>query len=528
MSNGTPWPSARVEALRRVYPTDVPMDEVIQRIMEAAPGLPAPTVQGILSRASRMGIKRPRSSKTPVDRLKTDLTGLVVGQLTVLHRTSQKDSSGAYFWSCQCSCGEAREVRGTKLRRGSVTGCVGCTQTRADGIRQQNLVAYRAAARVWSDERLEVLRESVAAGDSRAVTHQKVCAASPELKRPSPGSVSDKITDLGLATTRPQAGAGFASALWPAERLELLPDLWPRPGLSMVEIVSELAKAAPHCPAPKSNTVYLWAKKLGLGARPISLVKNAVVGGGRPFETTIWSPERMAALPGLWAEVLSPEGIRARLADVSPDMPLPTVNGVMDRVRRLKLPPRPRVRAVRPPRPPRPRKVAAPKPPRVVAPKPPKPQKAPLWEPEVIRRVREMRLAGRSFPQIGAVVGRSKDSVAALCRKIEVQPEVAVRRGSKPKPAVTVVVTRAEAAAKAKELLATLFDRFGKDRRKLEARLDEEILEISKKSGMLAATWHRYGRQPEMIPRAGRDAMREVRALIGQVRMERYSREVSE
>lgn len=54
-----------------------------------------------------------------------DLTGQVFGQLTVIERNTEKDSSGQATWVCQCSCGKKAIVRGFDLRSGKSKSC-GC------------------------------------------------------------------------------------------------------------------------------------------------------------------------------------------------------------------------------------------------------------------------------------------------------------------------------------------------------------------------------------------------------------------
>lgn len=53
-----------------------------------------------------------------------DLTGMIFGRLTVVHR-SGASPQGMAKWLCQCSCGGSKEVVGGSLRRGATTSC-GC------------------------------------------------------------------------------------------------------------------------------------------------------------------------------------------------------------------------------------------------------------------------------------------------------------------------------------------------------------------------------------------------------------------
>jgi hypothetical protein len=55
---------------------------------------------------------------------KLDLTGLVFGQLKVLHE-AKKNHSGAIRWCCQCSCGKKTTAATMHLRRGHTKSC-GC------------------------------------------------------------------------------------------------------------------------------------------------------------------------------------------------------------------------------------------------------------------------------------------------------------------------------------------------------------------------------------------------------------------
>lgn len=53
-----------------------------------------------------------------------DLTGRTFGRLLVLYR-SVDDQRGNPMWSCQCSCGQLKDVQGLCLRRGNTSSC-GC------------------------------------------------------------------------------------------------------------------------------------------------------------------------------------------------------------------------------------------------------------------------------------------------------------------------------------------------------------------------------------------------------------------
>lgn len=55
---------------------------------------------------------------------KIDLTNQNFGRLTVL-KENGKDSKGKILWSCQCSCGTIKDIRGSDLRSGKTLSC-GC------------------------------------------------------------------------------------------------------------------------------------------------------------------------------------------------------------------------------------------------------------------------------------------------------------------------------------------------------------------------------------------------------------------
>lgn len=53
-----------------------------------------------------------------------DLAGMVFGRWTVVG-FSHKNERGEIYWSCTCSCGASKEVRGSELRAGTSQSC-GC------------------------------------------------------------------------------------------------------------------------------------------------------------------------------------------------------------------------------------------------------------------------------------------------------------------------------------------------------------------------------------------------------------------
>lgn len=54
-----------------------------------------------------------------------DVSGLVFNDLTVVERTSEKNSFGSVLWVCRCVCGNLIRVTSTDLKRGRVVSC-GC------------------------------------------------------------------------------------------------------------------------------------------------------------------------------------------------------------------------------------------------------------------------------------------------------------------------------------------------------------------------------------------------------------------
>lgn len=54
-----------------------------------------------------------------------DMTGRVFGRWTVLG-FSHQDKPGRAYWLCRCACGVEKAVRGSAMRSGRSTGCIGC------------------------------------------------------------------------------------------------------------------------------------------------------------------------------------------------------------------------------------------------------------------------------------------------------------------------------------------------------------------------------------------------------------------
>ena len=69
---------------------------------------------------------------------KKDLTGLVVGKLTVLQPTEKRASNGAIIWLCQCECGNKCEVISSNLiRLKNPTSSCGCKTASKDLTNQK-------------------------------------------------------------------------------------------------------------------------------------------------------------------------------------------------------------------------------------------------------------------------------------------------------------------------------------------------------------------------------------------------------
>lgn len=61
-----------------------------------------------------------------------DITGQKFGRLTAIKRSDKKDSSGNYYWFCDCSCGtKNHEVNAKNLRLGKTTSC-GCVMSKGE------------------------------------------------------------------------------------------------------------------------------------------------------------------------------------------------------------------------------------------------------------------------------------------------------------------------------------------------------------------------------------------------------------
>ncbi len=54
-----------------------------------------------------------------------DMLNQKFGRLTVIARCDRKSSNGQYYWTCQCECGNIKDIRGDALREGKTLSC-GC------------------------------------------------------------------------------------------------------------------------------------------------------------------------------------------------------------------------------------------------------------------------------------------------------------------------------------------------------------------------------------------------------------------
>lgn len=63
---------------------------------------------------------------------KKDLVGQKFGRLTVIKQSQRKDSSGNYYWFCNCECGTTnQEVSGHHLVQGNISSC-GCMRSKGE------------------------------------------------------------------------------------------------------------------------------------------------------------------------------------------------------------------------------------------------------------------------------------------------------------------------------------------------------------------------------------------------------------
>jgi hypothetical protein len=76
-----------------------------------------------------------------------DLTGQVIGRLTVLERANNRLSPSGQqhaFWRCQCSCGKMTEVNASSLKLGATKSC-GCLKREVSSHVMNMIGKYREA-----------------------------------------------------------------------------------------------------------------------------------------------------------------------------------------------------------------------------------------------------------------------------------------------------------------------------------------------------------------------------------------------
>lgn len=74
-----------------------------------------------------------------------DMTGQVIGKLTVLDYAGTDEVQRAAVWLCRCECGQEVQIRGTALRKGDRKSC-GCADPQ-HGRRRRGAVASPVARR---------------------------------------------------------------------------------------------------------------------------------------------------------------------------------------------------------------------------------------------------------------------------------------------------------------------------------------------------------------------------------------------
>lgn len=62
---------------------------------------------------------------------KIDLTDQIFGRLKVLRKSDKATPSGASRWTCQCTCGNTKDVPAGDLKKGSIKSC-GCYRREID------------------------------------------------------------------------------------------------------------------------------------------------------------------------------------------------------------------------------------------------------------------------------------------------------------------------------------------------------------------------------------------------------------
>lgn len=78
-----------------------------------------------------------------------DMTGQVIGKLTVIGRAIVNDKHGQARWVCTCACGNKTIIRGSELRHGGQKSC-GCSQTvGAAAARRTHGMSGTSLHRLW-------------------------------------------------------------------------------------------------------------------------------------------------------------------------------------------------------------------------------------------------------------------------------------------------------------------------------------------------------------------------------------------
>lgn len=62
-----------------------------------------------------------------------DLTGRKYGKLTVIRKTTERDTAGCVMWECLCECGTRKSFSTNVLNRGKVNSC-GCRQNKLENL----------------------------------------------------------------------------------------------------------------------------------------------------------------------------------------------------------------------------------------------------------------------------------------------------------------------------------------------------------------------------------------------------------
>lgn len=78
-----------------------------------------------------------------------DMTGMVIGRLTVLRRGTA--AAGVSSWICRCECGAEKEIAANVLKKGTTKSC-GCLNSEMSAIRlsQQRRTHGRSHTRLYN------------------------------------------------------------------------------------------------------------------------------------------------------------------------------------------------------------------------------------------------------------------------------------------------------------------------------------------------------------------------------------------